>query len=132
MDWGASRIGAGLAPGRAPSAKSRGIEGPCARPKRVMASAPAASRQTVKDEAKASARPLLDTKTPSAEEAAAAMPPLEIGMVTPRLTTFIGPTRPSQLTWLRLTPTPSASIRCRYGRPSPPCRAAHAGGGGSV
>src|ERR1700735_210546 len=86
MDWGANRIGAGLAPGRAPSATSRVMEGPCARPNRVMARAPAASRQTVKDEAKASARPLLDAKTPSAESAAAAMPLLGIGMVTPRLT----------------------------------------------
>src|SRR5258707_4344831 len=50
---------------------------PPGRPNRVMASAPAASRQAVKEQAKASARPSLDTATPSAVSAAAAMPPIK-------------------------------------------------------
>src|SRR6185437_4482968 len=73
---------------RAPAAvfKSTTMAGAWGRPNRVMARAPAAIRQMVKEQAKVRARPLRDASKPSADSAAAAMPPLRIGMVTHRLT----------------------------------------------
>src|SRR6185437_13999950 len=74
--------------GRAPGGAGRSITmaGACGRPNKVMARAPAAIRQIVKEQAKLGARQLLDVSKPSAVSAAAAMPPLRIGMVTHRLT----------------------------------------------
>src|SRR6266700_1183988 len=72
------------------SARSRvTAAGPPGWPKSVMVRTPAASRQAMKEQPKASARPALDARKPSAESAAAAMPLLRIGMVTPGLTTSL-------------------------------------------
>src|SRR5438067_4713152 len=65
---------------------SLALAGPPGWPRSVMINAPAANRQAVKDQPKASPRPALDAKTPSAGSAAAAMRLLRIGMVTRRLT----------------------------------------------
>src|SRR3954469_5916306 len=86
---GPSPVCAGAGAGaRAPGGACRSITmaGACGRPNKVMAKAPAAIRQIVNEQAKLRARPLRDVSKPSAVEAAAAMPPLRIGMVTHRLT----------------------------------------------
>ena len=55
---------------------------PTGRPSRVMVKTPAASRQAVKEQPNASARPCLDAEKPPAGSAAAAITLLRIGMVT--------------------------------------------------